>query len=89
MRARKQLEEDVERIALWQTRWGYRRVHNWLVKKEGRTVSKKTVQKIMQDKRLQVKQIRSTPRPRVEQSISQCERPNQRWAIDATSCWSA
>lgn len=87
-KARQQLEEDVERIALWQTRWGYRRIHNWLVHKEGLKVSKNTVQKIMQSKRLQVKPGKATPRPRVEQSVSQCERPNQRWAIDATSCWS-
>ncbi len=87
-KARQQLEEDVERIALWQTRWGYRRIHNWLVHKEGLKVSKNIVQNIMQNKRLQVKPGKATPRPRVEQSVSQSERPNQRWAIDATSCWS-
>ncbi len=88
-RTRQQREDDVERIALWQTSWGYRRVHNWLVKEEGQVINRKTVQKIMQDKKLQVKPKRATPRPRVEHKRSQSKRPNERWAIDASSCWSA
>ena len=40
---------------------------------------------VTQDK---VKPGKATPRPCVEQSVSQCERPSQRWAIDVTSCWS-
>ena len=51
-------------------------------------VSYKTVQKVLQKQNLQVKQKSATPRPRVQESVSQCQQPNQRWAIDASSCWS-
>jgi len=68
--------------------WGYRRLRAWLVRREGFVVSRKTVQRIVQENRWQVHKRNKTPRPRVQHSPSAAEEPNQRWAIDATSCWS-
>ena len=51
---------------------------------------RKKVQRVMQDHGwFKVRESHPTPRPRITQSVSQASRPNQRWAIDATSCWTA
>ena len=87
-RARKKLVDAVQKVVRQHPCWGYRRVRAWLVRREGFTVSKKTVQRIIQDHGWQVRNRRQTPRPRVQASASKASVPNERWAIDATSCWS-
>ena len=87
-RARKKLVDAVQKVVKQHPCWGYRRVRAWLVRREGFTVSKKTVQRIIQDHGWQVRNRRQTPRPRVQASASKASMPNERWAIDATSCWS-
>ena len=88
VRRRKALVEAVKSVIDEQPAWGYRRVRAWLVRREGWKVSNKTVQKVLKEHGWQVKSANKTPRPRVKASSSAAQRPNQRWAIDATSCWS-
>ena len=88
VRRQKKLEAAIQERVQTYPSWGYRRVRAWLVRREGFRVSNKTVQKVMQARGWQVKQTNKTPRPRVKSSSSVAPRPNQRWAIDATSCWS-
>ena len=88
VRTRKKLIDAVEKVVKLQPTWGYRRVRAWLVRREGFTVSKKTIQRIFQEHGWQVRNCRKTPRPRVQSSSSKASCPNERWAIDATSCWS-
>ena len=85
VRRRKALVEAVKSVIDEQPAWGYRRVRAWLVRREGWKVSNKTVQKVLKEHGWQVKSANKTPRPRVTASSSVAQRPNERWAIDATS----
>ena len=85
---RKKLVAAVKAVIDTQPTWGYRRVRAWLVRREGWKVSNKTIQKVFQEHGWQVKKSNKTPRPRVKSSSSVATQPNQRWAVDATSCWS-
>ena len=87
-RAKKQLTEQIHGLVKKNPTWGYRRIWAWLKYRDDLCISRKTVQKIMQQNNWQVKQTIKTPRPRVARSKSETKQPNQRWAIDATSCWS-
>ena len=88
VRRRKRLTQAVKKVIDEQPTWGYRRVRAWLVRQEGWKVSNKTIQKVFQEHGWQVKNTNKTPRPRVSSSSSVASRPNERWAMDATSCWS-
>ena len=88
VKRKKELVAAVKTVIDEQPTWGYRRVRAWLVRREGWKVSNKTIQNIFQENGWQVKSTNKTPRPRVKASSSVAERPNERWAIDATSCWS-
>ena len=65
--------------------WGYRRIWAWLRHREGLQVNRKKVYRTCKLRGWLCSQREKTPRPRVQQRVSQCERSNERWAIDATS----
>ncbi|MEM6725192.1 MAG: glycerate kinase [Bacteroidota bacterium] len=88
VKRKKELVAAVRSVIDKQPTWGYRRVRAWLVRREGWEVSNKTIQKVFQEHGWQVKSTNKTPRPRVKSSSSVASQPNERWAIDATSCWS-
>ena len=88
VRERRRLVAAIEKVVKEQPSWGYRRVRAWLVRREGFKVSNKTIQKIMKEHDWQVRHRVKTPRPRVVSSSSVASQPNERWAVDATSCWS-
>ena len=89
VRRDRELVEAIHRQVRQFPTWGYRRVWAWLRHREGLKVTRKKVQRVMQEHGWQVRESHPTPRPRITQSVSQTAAPNQRWAIDATSCWTA
>ncbi len=64
--------------------FGYRRIWALLRFQEGLLVNRKKVQRIMQLRRWQCTQRKTTPRPRVQHRRSQTETSNERWALDVT-----
>lgn len=76
--------ENVRRLIHRFPTFGYRRIWAWLVNKEGFTINKKTVRKIMKENDWQVRHGKNTPRPRVKKSRSRTTASNKRWAMDVT-----
>ena len=76
-------------LVLQHPSWGYRRIWAWLVYRDGLTINKKKVARIMREQGWQVHTVVRTPRPRVEHTRSHTQAPHERWAIDATSLWCA
>lgn len=79
--------EKMRAVVLAHPTWGYRRVWAWLRHQDGLVINKKRIERLMRENRWQVRNRSHTPRPRVEQSVSKCEEPGQRWAIDMTSTY--
>jgi len=64
--------------------FGYRRLWVLLRFREGITVNRKAVYRVLKQKRWFVHQRSSTPRPRVRGWVSRASRSNERWAMDVT-----
>lgn len=64
--------------------YGYRRLANMLRRRDGLTVNRKAVYRILKVKGWLVHQRIWTPRPRVRGMVSRAERSNERWAMDLT-----
>lgn len=79
-----ELREHVRRLVRLHPTYGYRRIWAVLRFREGLSVNRKAVQRVMQLERWQVRTRPSTPRPRVEDRKSQVKVSNTRWALDMT-----
>ncbi len=64
--------------------FGYRRVWAMLRFRQGVRVNRKTVYRVLEQKRWFVHQRTWTPRPRVHGRRSEAEQSNERWAMDMT-----
>ena len=64
--------------------FGYRRLWVLLRFRDGNTVNRKAVYRILHQKRWCVHQRASTPRPRVRGWTSRASRSDERWAMDVT-----
>jgi len=77
----------VARIRKWMNQhptFGYRRIWALLRRKDGMSVNRKAVYRVLAAKRWFVHQRVRTPRPRVQGRRSRAEASNQRWAMDVT-----
>jgi putative transposase len=64
--------------------YGYRRLSNMLRRRDGLTVNRKAVYRILKMKGWLVHQRIWTPRPRVKGMVSRAARSDERWAMDLT-----
>lgn len=87
-RVRRDEIEVIERIKGLKTThpfWGYRRIHAWLVHREGIRINIKRVRRIMKEEGLEVKQKEYKAKRREDKgSKPKAERPRQYWGIDMT-----
>lgn len=87
-RVRRDELEIIERIKELKTThpfWGYRRIHAWLVHREGKRINIKRVRRIMKEQGLEVKRKEYKAKRREEKgSKPKAERPRQYWGIDMT-----
>lgn len=88
VRQENQLVEQIKELVQTYPTWGYRRIWAWLRHKQGMSINRKKVYRIMREQGWQARKIIRTPRPRVQDKRSVVSTPNTRWAIDATSLWS-
>ena len=84
----KELEGRIHELVKSYPSWGYRRVWAWLRFRDKLLINKKRVRRLMRKNGWQARKVIRTPRPRVQDKISQTHEPNARWSIDATSLWS-
>lgn len=78
------LAEHIHRLIRQFPTFGYRRIWAWLRYREGVTVNRKKVYRILKLKGWLVHQRRFGPRPRVASMRSRATRSNERWAMDIT-----
>ena len=64
--------------------FGYRRLWALLRFRDGVAVNRKTVYRVLQQKRWLVHQRPCTPRPRARGWVSRAQHSNERWAMDVT-----
>lgn len=67
--------------------YGYRRVAWWLRRKEGLTVNRKRVLRVMRERGLLVRSRRLRARRKKEWGRVQATEPNQIWKSDMTKIW--
>ena len=77
------LAERIRRVIEQYPTYGYRFV--WaMLRSEGMCVNRKAVYRVLKLKGWFVHQRQTTPRPRVQASVSRTEKSNSRWAMDVT-----
>ena len=78
---RDELRVRLQTLALLKPRWGYRRLH-WLLRREGRVVNRKLVQRLYREEGLSVRRRRRkrVSMPRVPAAVP--TRANERWSMD-------
>jgi putative transposase len=82
------MREKVRETALRHKRFGHRRVAWRLERELGRPVSRRNVQRIMQEEKLQVRTRRRRKwAPRETPAQCAAERPDTQWAMDFVSDW--
>lgn len=78
---REELRERLRTLAVLKPRWGYRRLY-WLLRREGRVVNRKLVQRLYREEGLAVRRRRrkrvSVPRA----PLTVPTQPNERWSMD-------
>jgi len=78
------LLEKLKELRLMHPFWGYRRMTAWLKYREGMTVNRKRIQRLMRENGLLVEQVRHKALRTAQRSKAKPTRPNQYWGIDMT-----
>ena len=71
-------------LVITHSTFGYRRLTVLLRTHLGQSINRTRVARLMRQHRWQITQRTRTPRPRVQETVSQTTASNQRWAIDVT-----
>lgn len=79
-----ELAARVKELAKEYPTFGYRRLWALIRFGDRREVNVKRIHRLVKRLRLQVKIRESTPRPRVQQKVSQVGASNERWSVDIT-----
>jgi putative transposase len=86
-RADRRFDEQIVVACGEKPAYGYRRVAWWLRRKEGLTVNRKRVLRVMRERRLLVRSRRLRARRRKEWGRVEAATPNQIWQSDMTKIW--
>ena len=86
-RADRQFDEQIVVACGAKPAYGYRRVAWWLRRKEGLTVNRKRVLRVMRERGLLVRSRRLRARRRKEWGRVEAATPNQIWQSDMTKIW--
>jgi putative transposase len=86
-RADRQYDEQIVVACGAKPAYGYRRVAWWLQRKEGLTVNRKQVLRVMRERGLLVRSRRLRARQRKEWGRVEAAQPNQIWQSDMTKIW--
>lgn len=78
------LVEKLKELRLEHPFWGYRRMTAWLKYREGLTVNRKRIHRLMRENGLLVEQVRHKAVRTSQRSKPKATRPNQYWGIDMT-----
>jgi putative transposase len=78
------LAERIRRLIADFPTFGYRRLWALLRFRDGLVINRKAVYRVLEVKGWFVNQRPSTPRPRVQGSVSRAAKSNERWAMDVT-----
>ena len=87
-RADRQYDEQIVVACGAKPAYGYRRVAWWLRRKEGLTVNRKRVLRVMRERGLLVRSRRLRARRHKEWGRVEAAKPNQIWQSDMTKIWS-
>jgi putative transposase len=79
-----ELRERLHTLALLRPRWGYRRLHV-LLRREGRAVNKKLVQRVYREEGLSVRRRKRKRVAIARVPVPAPTRPNERWSMDFVS----
>ena len=86
-RADRRFDEQIVVACGEKPAYGYRRVAWWLRRKEGLTVNRKRVLRVMRERGLLVRSRRLRARRRKEWGRVEAAKPNQIWQSDMTKIW--
>ena len=86
-RADRRFDEQIVMACGEKPAYGYRRVAWWLRRKEGLTVNRKRVLRVMRERGLLVRSRRLRARRRKEWGRVEAATPNQIWQSDMTKIW--
>src|SRR5580693_9736475 len=86
-RADRRFDEQIVVACGEKAAYGYRRVAWWLRRKEGLTVNRKRVLRVMRERGLLVRSRRLRARRREEWGRVEASAPNQIWQSDMTKIW--
>lgn len=78
------LVEKLKELRLGHPFWGYRRMTAWLKYREGLTVNRKRIHRLMRENGLLVEQQRHKALRTPQRAKPKATRPNQYWGIDMT-----
>ena len=78
------IESKIKTLISVHPTFGYRRIWALLRYREGLSINKKAVYRVLKLKGWMVNQRIKTPRPRVKSSRSRSDESNKRWAMDIT-----
>lgn len=78
------LLEKLKGLRLEHPFWGYRRMTAWLKYREGLTVNRKRIHRLMRENGLLVEQVRHKAVRTSQRPKPKATRPNQYWGIDMT-----
>ncbi len=78
------LVEKLKELRLERPFWGYRRMTAWLNHREGLSVNRKRIYRLMRENGLVVEQVRHKALRSSQSGKPKATRPNQYWGIDMT-----